>query len=139
MAKQNKTQPTKASVKDFIDSVPDETKRADAHTLMKLFRKITRKKPVMWGDSLIGFGKYQYKYASGHGGEFFLTGFSPRKQNLTVYIMTGFEKYGDLMAKLGKYKTGRSCLYINKLEDVDIKVLEKLIKQSTAAMEKSHC
>ena len=88
----------------------------------------------MWGPSIIGFGSYRYKYASGREGEWMLTGFSPRKQNLTLYIMPGFDNYDSLLAKLGKYKTGKSCLYINKLEDVDLSVLEKLVKQSVDHM-----
>jgi len=97
---------------------------------MALMQRVTGEKPVMWGDSIIGFGSYHYKYASGREGDWFLTGFAPRKQNLTLYIMSGFELYDELLGKLGKYKTGKSCLYINKLEDVDQDVLLELVKQS---------
>ena len=91
----------------------------------------------MWGDSIVGFGAYHYKYASGREGDWFLTGFSPRKQNLTLYIMSGFEEYNDLLNKLGKYKTGKACLYINKLEDVDLSVLQELVTKSVIQQSKS--
>ena len=91
----------------------------------------------MWGDSIIGFGSYRYKYASGREGEWCLTAFSPRKQNLTIYIMTGFDKYDGLMKKLGKHKTGKSCLYIKKLDDIDTEVLKELITQSVEAMKRA--
>ena len=92
----------------------------------------------MWGTSIVGFGSYRYKYASGREGEWFLTGFSPRKRNLTLYIMAGFENYDSLLADLGKHKTGKSCLYINKLEDVDIPTLRKLIRQSVTHLAESN-
>ena len=97
-------------------------------------KKITKEEPVMWGPSIIGFGSYHYKYESGREGDMCITGFSPRKQSLTLYIMPGFERYHDLMNKLGKYKTGKSCLYINKIEDVDLKVLKELISESVKFM-----
>ena len=97
-------------------------------------KEITGEEPVMWGTSIIGFGSYQYKYASGREGEWFLTGFSPRKQNITLYIMSGFDQYDQLLAKLGKYKTGKSCLYINKINDIDTDVLKELVKQSVEHM-----
>jgi hypothetical protein len=97
-------------------------------------RDITGDEPAMWGTSIIGFGSYRYKYASGREGEWFLTGFSPRKQNLTLYIMSGFDNYDSLLSELGKYKTGKSCLYINKLDDVDMQTLRDLIEQSVAHM-----
>jgi len=125
-----KTQPTKASIEKFLKKVTDEKKRNDSYKILELMKKITKEEPVMWGPSIIGFGSYHYKYASGREGDFFMTGFSPRKQNLTLYIMSGFKKYPELMNKLGKYKTGSSCLYINKLEDVDMKVLKELISES---------
>jgi hypothetical protein len=99
-------------------------------------KKITKEEPKMWGPSIIGFGSYHYKYASGREGDFFLTGFSPRKQSLTLYIISGFKRYDELMKKLGKHKTGSSCLYINKLEDVDMKVLKTLITESVKYMKK---
>lgn len=134
---ENKTQRNKKSVSAFLKSVEDPQRRADAVEICKLMEKITKRKPEMWGDSLIGFGSYHYKYASGREGEWFLTGFSPRKQNLTLYIMTGFDKYDELMKKLGKYKTGKSCLYLNKLSDADPKVLQKLIRESVKFVEKN--
>ena len=97
-------------------------------------KKITKEQPKMWGTSIVGFGSYHYKYASGREGDFFLTGFSPRKQSLTLYIMSGFKRYEELMKKLGKYEIGSCCLYINKLEDVDIKVLKALITESVKYM-----
>ena len=125
-----KTKPNKASIEKFLNSVKDEKKRTDSYKILGLMKKITKEEPVMWGPSVVGFGKYHYKYESGREGDFFITGFSPRKQNLTLYIMSGFKKYPELMKKLGKYKTGSSCLYINKLEDVDMKVLKELISES---------
>lgn len=129
-----KTKPNKASIEKFLNSVKDEKKREDSFEILKLMKQITKAEPVMWGPSIIGFGSYHYKYESGREGDFFITGFSPRKQNLTLYIMSGFKKYPELMKKLGKYKTGSSCLYINKLEDVDMKVLKVLINESVKYM-----
>lgn len=129
MAK-NKTIPNETSVSAFIEGVEDEQKKADCHTLTGLMKEITGEEPVMWGPSIIGFGSYHYKYDSGRGGDMLLTGFSPRKQNLTLYIMSGFNRYEKLMRKLGKYKTGKSCLYIKRLSDIDMGVLTELIKDS---------
>lgn len=125
-----KTKPTDASVEEFLASIPDEERREECRTVARLMRRITKKKPRMWGAAMVGFGSYRYKYASGREGEWFLTGFSPRKQNLTLYIMAGFERYDELMQKLGKYKTGKSCLYVKRLEDVDMEVLTDLVRQS---------
>ena len=133
---ENKTKPTKASVAAFLNSVAHDKRREDGKKMLAMMRRITGWKPRMWGPTLVGFGHYHYKYASGHEGDYFITGFSPRKAALTVYIMPGFSRYKDLMGKLGKYKTGKSCLYINKLEDVDLKVLEKLIRASIKDMHK---
>ena len=130
-----KTKPTNKSVNAFINSV-DAKRQADCRLILKLMRTITGKKPRMWGTSIIGFGAYHYKYKSGREGDWFVTGFSPRKQNLTIYIMPGFSNYADLLAKLGKYKTSVSCLYVKKLEDVDINVLKKLITKSVQEMAK---
>ena len=135
---ENKTKPTKARVGDFLDTVDDPKRRADAKKVLAMMRRATGKRATMWGPSMVGFGKYQYKYESGREGEFMLTGLAPRKQNLVVYIIPGFEPFGAQMKKLGKYKTGRSCLYINKLEDVDEKVLEKLIADSVKLMRKRY-
>jgi hypothetical protein len=127
-----KTKETKASVTKFIDAVADEQKRKDSYTILEMMKKITKEEPKMWGPSIIGFGMYHYKYDSGHEGDMCITGFSPRKQALTLYIMMGFGKSPELMKKLGKYKTGKACLYIKKLSDIDLKVLEQLIKESVA-------
>lgn len=133
-----KTQKNDASVEAFLSTVEHERKREDCQEILELMRRVTGEKPAMWGDSIVGFGEYHYKYASGREGEWFLTGFSPRKQNLTLYIMSGFDEYEDLLKKLGKYKTGKSCLYINKLEDVDLDVLAELVKKSVNHMRKTH-
>lgn len=130
-----KTTLTNASVKDFINEVPDETKRSDSFILLEMFSRITGEPAKMWGSSIIGFGQYHYKSErSKQEGDWMLTGFSPRKQNLTLYIMPGFQDYQGLLKNLGKHKTSVGCLYINKLADVAQKVLEKLIKKSYLAM-----
>ena len=127
-----KTLPNDASVTDFIDAVPDETKRSDSHVLLKLHERVTGEKAKMWGSSIIGFGMYHYKSErSRQEGDWPLAGFSPRKQNLTIYIMTGVAKQSGLLERLGKHSiSGGSCLYIKKLADVDMDVLEKIIKDS---------
>ena len=127
-----------AEVEAFIEAVANDTRRDDARTLLKLMRRVTRQSPKMWGKSLVGFGNYFYRYESGREGEYFITGFSPRKANLVVYIMPGFEGAASLMAKLGKHKTGVSCLYINKLADVDLDVLTQLIRESVAEMKRRY-
>ena len=114
-----KTTPNEANVQAFLDSVEDEKKRQDCFTILELMKKVSGEPPKMWGPSIVGFGTYHYKYDSGREGDMFLTGFSPRKQNLTLYVMAGFSRYEALMARLGKHKTGKSCLYIKKLEEVD--------------------
>ena len=131
-----KTKPTKKSVENFLKKVEHPTKREDSLRILELMKEITQEKPVMWGDSIVGFGSYHYKYASGREGDWPLVGFSPRKQNLTLYIMSGFEKYEKLLENLGKFKTGKSCLYINKLKDVDIRILKELILESVEHMKK---
>lgn len=134
-----KTQPTTASVKTFIESVENKTRREDAFVLLDLFEKITGEKAVMWGPSIIGFGQYHYKSdRSKQEGDWPLTGFSPRKANMTVYVMPGFSKYQDLLAKLGKHKTSVSCLYLNKLADVDLDILKQLIEKSVKEMRKRY-
>lgn len=134
-----KTKVNDSSVEDFINAVPDETKRQDSLKLLKLFTKITGEKAKMWGTSIIGFGQYHYKSErSSQEGDWPLTGFSPRKQNLTLYMMLGFADYTDSLTKLGKHKTSVGCLYIKKLEDVDPAVLEKLIKKSFEAAKKQY-
>lgn len=125
-----KTKPNEQDVETFLNSVENEKKRQACFTLKELMEEVTGAEAKMWGDSIVGFGSYHYKYKSGREGDWFLTGFSPRKQNLTLYIMSGFGGYDELLDDLGKYKTGKSCLYINKIEDVDLKVLRELVKQS---------
>jgi len=125
-----KTKLNKSSVEKFLNGVKDEQKRLDSFKIMNMMKKITKELPKMWGPSIVGFGSYHYKYESGHEGDMCIAGFSPRKNALTVYIMPGFDKFENLMKKLGKYKTGRSCLYIKRLEDVDLNILEKIISGS---------
>lgn len=135
---ENKTKPTKASVIEFINQVDNEQKKQDAMVLLDLMKSITQEEPVLWGPSLIGFGNYHYKYESGREGDFFIVGFSPRKTALTIYIMPGFERYDKLMQQLGKYKTGKSCLYVKKLADIDMNVLTDLIESSVDYMNKKY-
>jgi hypothetical protein len=132
-----KTRPNKRSVEAFLRAVKDEKRRGDAFSLLGLMREATGAAPEMWGDSIVGFGRYHYRYESGREGEWFLTGFSPRSQNLTIYIMPGFERYRDLLKKLGKHRTGKSCLYLNSLSEVDLPTLKKLIRQSARVMARS--
>ena len=125
-----KTKLNDASVEKFLKAVEHKEKRELSYKILELMKKITKEEPKMWGNSIIGFGTYHYKYKSGQEGDWMQVGFSPRKQAVTLYIMSGFSKYENLMNKLGKYKTGRSCLYIKKEEDIDFKVLKELIAQS---------
>ena len=125
-----KTKQTDQSVEDFLDSIPDDKKREDSYTILELMKNATGLEPKMWGDSIIGFCSYHYCYESGREGDWFLTGFSPRKQNLTLYVMAGFTQYEALLQKLGKFSTGKACLYIKKIEDIDMPTLEELIRQS---------
>ncbi len=124
------TVPTRASVTQFINAVENDTRRKDAKTLLATMKKITGDKPVMWGPSIIGFGEYHYKYDSGREGDMCLVGFSPRKANMVLYVLGSLDDNDPLLGKLGKYKRGRACLYVNKLDDVDLGVLEKIIKKS---------
>ena len=135
---ENKTKATKVSVTAFINSIDDKQKRADVRKVAAMMRRATGKRAKMWGSSIVGYGTYHYKYASGREGDFMISGFSPRKQALAVYIMAGFGQFDTLMKKLGKYKTGKSCLYIKRLSDVDEKVLEKLIAGSVKYMRKNY-
>jgi hypothetical protein len=127
---QLKTQKNDASVDAFLDAIEDETKREDSRTVARLMTRLTGSEPAMWGTSMVGFGSYHFRYASGREGDWFLTGFAPRKRELTLYIMPGFSQYSDLMARLGKHRTGKSCLYIKRLSDIDLEVLEELIEKS---------
>ena len=129
-----KTKQNAGDVEDFIASVENPTRRADAGTLLEMMRSVTSDQGSMWGDSLIGFGSYDYTYKSGQSGTWFAVGFSPRKQNSVVYIMPGFEEQTSLLEKLGKHKIGKSCLYINKLADVNLEVLSQLISMSFQKM-----
>ena len=126
MAYEAKTKPTEVSVADFIAAVENPQRRADAETLCALFEEISGQPPVMWGPSIIGFGRYHYRYASGHEGDAPRLGFSPRKAQTVVYAMSGFEGQAALIARLGKVKTSVACLYINRLEQVDMDVLREL-------------
>ena len=125
-----KTKRTGSSVAAFLDKLPDESRRKDCQALIRIMKHAVKAEPKMWGSSIIGFGDYRYKYASGRENDWFLVGFSPRKQDLTLYIMAGFDRFDALLATLGKYKTGKSCLYIKRLSDIDLPVLEALIAAS---------
>ncbi len=125
-----KTKPTGASVTRFLDSVADEKKRADAYTILHMMQKATKAEPKMWGSSIVGFGNFHYVYESGREGDTGLIGFSPRKQNLTLYAMGGWEENPELLQALGKYSLGKSCLYVKKLDDVNLPVLKKMIGEA---------
>ena len=125
-----KTKPTAASVQEFLGSVDHDRRREDALVLLELMQEVTGEEPRMWGPSIVGFGDVHYKYASGREGDMFVTGFSPRKQNMTLYLMSGLDEHQELLGRLGKHKTGKGCLYINKMQDVDTHTLRALIRQS---------
>jgi hypothetical protein len=125
-----KTKPTGASIKAFLDGIEDEGKRKDSREIHAMMRGITGARAKMWGPGIVGYGSYHYKYASGREGDWFLTGFSPRRQALTLYLMSGFKDSAPLLKKLGKFKTGKACLYIKKLDDVDRGVLKTIIERS---------
>ena len=129
-----KTKETAESVSAFLDKIADKSRREDCLAVVDIMRDVTKEEPKMWGSSIVGFGRYRYKYESGREGEWMITGFSPRKSDLTLYIMPGFEPFADLMKRLGKYKTGKSCLYIKKLADVDVGVLRELVTRSVKKM-----
>ncbi len=130
-----KTQPTKTTLKEFLAAVVDPSRRADCATMARLMQQATGEKAVVWGSSIVGFGRYRYRYASGREGDWPIVGFAPRKNDLTLYIMPGFDKREDLLAALGKHKTGKSCLYIKSLAGIDMAVLVQLIERSVEAME----
>ena len=130
----NKTIENNQDVLQFLNNVEDPKRRKDSIKLLEIITELTNLKPKMWGSSIVGFGKYHYKYATGREGEFMKTGFAPRKQSLTLYIMPGFDRYEESLKMLGKYTTGKSCLYIKKLEDVNIDVLKQLISESVDYM-----
>jgi hypothetical protein len=133
-----KTTRNNASVSAFLDAIKDECRRADCKAVARLMQKMTGEKPKMWGTSIVGFGSYHYVYASGREGDWPITGFSPRAQALTLYIMSGFDGEPALMKKLGKYKTGKSCLYVKSLADVDVAVLEELVRRSIDFIRKKY-
>ena len=134
---ENKTKPTSASVDDFIATIENPRRRTDALTALKIYKDVTGLPPVMWGPSIIGFGSQHYVYETGREGDMPAAAFSPRKQSLTLYVLSGFPGQEKLLAKLGKHKTSVGCLYINKLSDVDQKVLRKLIENSFQYMKKT--
>ncbi len=133
-----KTKPTDNDVTKFLNSVTDEQKRKDCFAILNLMKCITGEEPKMWGASMIGFGSYHYKYESGREGDWFLSGFSPRKQNISLYIMAGFDRYDELMSRLGKFKTGKSCLYVKNLDQINMEVLGELIRESVEYMKKKY-
>lgn len=127
---ENKTKPTDQSVESFINALDDEQKRSDSYSLIDLMKDVTGCEPKMWGPSIIGFDQYHYKYESGREGDFLKVGFSPRKREFSIYLMCSFDKNEDLMQKLGKHRTGKSCLYVKKLKDIDMDVLRELVEES---------
>ena len=129
-----KTRPQRRSVAEFIRRIEDPKIRRDCDTLRKLMARVTGKRAVIWDSAIVGFGRYQYRYESGHSGEYFVTGFSPRKKNLTIYIMPGFNRYKKQLGKVGKHKLGKSCLYVKNLDQVDLGALEEMIADSVRRM-----
>ena len=132
-----KTKPNDASVEAFLSSIEDSQRRIDCRALLKLMKQATRAKPTMWGTSIVGFGTYHYKYASGREGDWFTVGFSPRKRDLSLYLMGGFAQNPELLKRLGKHKTGKCCLYVKRLVDVDVDVLRELIVRSIRDLSKT--
>ena len=124
----NKTTATPIAPQDFLAGVEPARRRADGETLLQFFSDLTGFEPVMWGPSIIGYGRYHYKYDSGREGDFLATGFSPRKASLSIYIMPGYQDYSEILSRLGKHKIGKSCLYVNKLDDIDMDVLSELVQ-----------
>ncbi|MFM8326738.1 MAG: DUF1801 domain-containing protein [Pirellulaceae bacterium] len=133
-----KTRPTDQSVEAFLSSVEDPAKLADCRQLVSIMSKVTKSSPVLWGDSLVGFGVYHYRYASGHEGDWPLTAFAPRKQGLAIYLNCSLESEGELLQRLGKFKHGKSCLNVRSLEDIDLKVLAQLIRNSVSSLKKQY-
>lgn len=134
----NKTQPTDVSVVKFLTGVTPEQKRQDAFTLLEMMERLSGYQAQMWGPSIVGFGQYHYRYDSGREGDFMRIGFSPRKANISLYIIAGFEQHRELLDQLGKHKTGKSCLYVNKLSDIKLGILEQLITEELAFMAKKY-
>ncbi len=133
-----KTKPNDLSVEEFLNGVADEQKRQDSFAVLDLMKQVTKTEPKMWGNSIVGFGSYHYRYASGREADWFLVGFSPRKQNMTLYIMDGFDQYDTLLKSLGKHSTGKSCLYVKRLDDVHMPTLKKLVRESVKHMRKTN-
>ena len=133
-----KTKKSARNVSAFLDSIEESERREDAKKVLSIMKRVTKKAPVMWADSMVGFGSYTYYRSNGEEGEYFATGFSPRKQALTIYIMPGYQNYEALLKKLGPHSKGASCLYIKHLKDIDLKVLEELIKRGLADLKKTH-
>lgn len=128
----NQTQLTGEDVGEFLEGIADPRRREDARRLDEILRRVTRTQPRLWGGGIVGYGRYHYRYASGREGDWFLAGFSPRARAFSIYVMSGFEGQEELMGRLGKFKTGKACLYVNRLEDVDLEVLEELLRRSVA-------
>lgn len=133
-----KTKLNDGSVEDFINAVEEKQKREDSFALLKMMEDISGEPAKMWGDAIVGFGTYHYVYASGREGDWMLTGFSPRKANISLYLMAGFDQLGDELSMLGKHKSSKGCLYVKKLSDIDEKVLRKMIKKSIEIMQKKY-
>ena len=135
--KDNKTQRTRKNVSGFIESIAGDKRRNECLLLLDLMKQVTHEEPHMWGESIIGFGNYHYRYSSGREGDWFLTGFSPRKQNLTLYIMAGFDEFTPILKRLGRFKTSKSCLYVKSLENIDLEILKNLIQESVQRLKKN--
>lgn len=133
-----KTKPTDASVDAYLDAIDDAQRRADCRTIASIMRRVTRHPPKMWGPSIVGFGAYHYKYASGHEGDMCLVGFSSRKSDISIYLAPGFEGREALLPALGKHKAGKGCLYLKRVSDVDVRVLERLIRESVALLRRRY-
>lgn len=131
-----KTQPTDRSVQEFIASIPDERMKRDCRALLKLFKEVTGSRPRLWGPSIVGYGTYHYRYASGREGDWMRTGFSPRKGALSIYLMSGFDGMEDDLKELGKHRLGKCCLYVKRLEEVDLRVLKRLVKKSLKRLDR---
>ncbi len=133
---QNKTVATSVDPKSFVDALEHKTRRADGLVLLELFAEVSGFQPKMWGPTIVGFGRYHYTYETGREGDFLATGFSPRKANLSIYIMPGYQDYSEILSRLGKHKLGKSCLYVNKLADIDLDVLRELISAGLRDLDK---
>lgn len=135
---ENKTRPSDASVQDFLDAIPDADRRADARTLVNLMQEVTGEAPTMWGGSMIGFGTFRYRYASGREGDWFVTGFAPRKGKFSIYAMTSLDGHQDLLAALGRHTRGKGCLYVRRLDDIDLEVLRALLTRTVDEVRRTH-